>query len=258
VTYEVDQAQDGRLRLRRRVLVTQHEGEVYSFGLSFAVDGMAGAVSFGVISGNHRSGRAAQPHGDDDGDTIKRPLEHGPVGCVTWAEQCVTTDLAPGGLSVHAYRPWPREEQDVPAECPFLHGGRCFEQQLEGGHQDRSTELLRRLANPGGVEFVWEYLERTYREEFAPALSMQELVRQRREEGATLAEATQRGAERAAQMAGPPLLFIDRAALAEGGLEAAELLTVLHLDGLWLPPEVAQARGLVVPQVDLPGGADQA
>jgi hypothetical protein len=198
--FEADPNQDGRLRLRRRVLWVEATGDLagvdgpgHAWQLVWAVEGMAGAVSLNVDVGGFRSGHQqstdAPPTGNQD------------IGREVLAKHWVEAGLAARGVYVHAFRPWPVSEdaQEEHARCPVLEE-RCWAQQLYGEHNPDLHHLLVQLVQPGGGEFVWERLEGIYREEFAPALSAAAYAARQREEGARLAEATRRGAELAARM----------------------------------------------------------
>lgn len=180
--------------------------------------------------------------------------------------------LAPGNVSAYAYEPWPHDDgvsRWLNEGLDVLDGRAGYEWVLDTPSQHLSSELLYHLTE-GGEHVVWDWLERAYGALFTPSPSERERERAEKREAYLLATARMEGAQRAAEVAGPPLLFIDRRTLIEKGMvESTDthglFISKLELDGLWLAPEFARAHGLIVPQeelhdadVDTPRPPDQA
>jgi hypothetical protein len=155
--FEVDQVQDGRFRLARRVLVTEApprggQDEERPTMLSFAVVGMAGAIVFNMMLGNGRKADPDQP----------------PLG---WADAgaMVTLDAVPHGLDAHAYRPWPSEPHAEMVPSLVLHGGKAYVSNLDRIGMVRSFPLLAAFTE-GHHGALWSALDALYRDEFEAAL----------------------------------------------------------------------------------------
>lgn len=164
--FEIDPVQDGRYRLARRTLLQdapQRGEQDHAAALTFALEGMAGAVLFSVILGNAQASRATRTIGWVD------------------VENMFNVDIAPLGLEVHAYRPWPTGES-IQSESPVLTEGFAYVQHLHrGAGWSASSELLAALTN-GRLEAMWLRLDEIYRREFEAALAPADYAdRQRRE-----------------------------------------------------------------------------
>lgn len=168
----------GQLKLRRDVLWTAERDEPYSWRMDWFVEGLAGAVSFGVRIGQF----GTSPGKDFDSAPGVRGL------------------FQPLEVVVHTYRPWPGGWEDPESDsCRFLHGGHCHERVVAAPLDDTTLvhELLVRLVQPGGEEYVYGRLEQTYREMLDMALSEGEKIKRTAQEAAALAEARAQGAARA-------------------------------------------------------------
>jgi hypothetical protein len=167
VEFEV---QDGRLGVRRWTRFTVSERSPYTWRLTMGVEGMAGLITLSLTAGDHAA------LGED------APVPVG-VGEATSTIRCygVTTTWVPSGLHAHAYRPWPTGiDGGEPQECEYLHGGRCYCQELDGASRTESGVLVQGLAmGPSGWPTMWEALEERYVEEFCPPVDTSELERLR-------------------------------------------------------------------------------
>jgi hypothetical protein len=164
---------DGRLLLRRRTQLGTAFG-VPGVVTRMVVDGMAGAA---VLSWIIRAQLVA--HVDS---TLPAPtVPH--------------LRLRSLGFAVHALRPWPerarQEATTVVASDDVLDGLTGYVYYLDPADGDLSTEQVNRLLEPDGLDMVWAWLERQYREEFNAPDPVLESKAQRVE---AYAAAMQRGA----------------------------------------------------------------
>jgi hypothetical protein len=228
--FEPDLSQEGALMLRRRVLLDDAtEGTTYAWRLRLVVDGMAGAVTAALWHGNH---------GHEDMDVWK------PLPAIAPSTQHFRATLAPGGITVHAFRPFPvGGESDTPEQCDVL--GLCFSKTVDWPSLGESTKLVTQLCQPDGVEAAWDVLEGIYRQEFVPALGARAVAR----DAARLAEVREAGVEWASRHSGPTLMFVGLEALAEKGLARRDgdevvLAPSVGLNGMWVAPEFVASHEL--------------
>lgn len=168
----------GQLKLRRDVLWTAERDDPFSWRMDWFVEGLAGAVSFGVRIGHFGTSPGKGFDGPPGVRGVFQPLE----------------------VLLHTYRPWPGGWEDPERDgCRFLHGAHCHERIVAAPLDDQTLvhELLVRLVQPGGDEYVYGRLEQTYREMLEMALSEGEKIKRTAQEAAALAEARAQGAARA-------------------------------------------------------------
>jgi hypothetical protein len=178
---------DGRLRLERHVawVPAEETGEQrgYSQGLMWIVEGIGGSVALNVDMGGFRNG--------DDEDQARE----------LHTDRYVQAGLAARGVFAHARRPFPHlteDSQNTTDDCVCLTGGgRCWSHVIVWDSQPELAELLTRLVQPGGPEFVWERLEELYRAVFDSRPSPLAERKQTARIAAELAQARAEGAARA-------------------------------------------------------------
>lgn len=227
---------EGNDQLVERTYVWEHTDDDGVFHVQMtmlAVQGRAGAASFTVMGGNHRVAQEANP-----------------LGAVSKAEEMVALELAPVGVELYSYRPWPGQlEYERSEGLRPLDGASGYVHQVDGLSLLLSSRLLTRFVQPGGIKAVFSELRDQYVEAFMPEATGEDRAR----EAAALAKAKAEGAQFAHKLSEDGLEFVLRDVLMRAGI--AELRPdgkVLlggpfanEFEGLWMDTDVARAAGLL-------------